>query len=65
VWTGARTLPRATDRGLIGFVEPAGADKGAYLAWEEGRKGDPDKGMQQDAVVIVGRLGPDGTVTGL
>jgi hypothetical protein len=65
VWTGARTLPCATDRGVVGFVEPIGADSGAYLAWEEGRKGDPDKGMQRDSVIIVGRLCPEGTPTGL
>jgi hypothetical protein len=65
VWTGARTLPRATDRGVIGFVELIGTDEGAYLAWEEGRAGDPDRGMEQASVIIVGRLLPNGAFSGL
>jgi len=64
-WLGSRQLTSSTGRPILGFVEPAGADGFAYLAWEEGIKGDPDKGMEEGSVVVVRRLSSDGTVTDL
>jgi hypothetical protein len=64
-WTGRRRLPPVTSRGVVGFVEPIGAKDFAYIAWEEGVSGNPDKGMAPGGVVVVGRLHPDGTVQGL
>jgi len=64
-WLGPRQLTSATGRPIIGFVEPAGAEGFAYLAWEEGTQGDPDKGMEEGAVIVVRRLSPDGTVADL
>lgn len=64
-WIGSRTLTPATGEAVIGFVEPAGAEDFAYLAWEEGEAGNPDEGIAPGSVVIGGRLLPDGTVKGL
>jgi hypothetical protein len=64
-WLGQQEVRPVSGRTLVGFVEPAGAGTFAWLAWEEGNRGDPDKGMQSDPVVVVGRLFPDGTLTGL
>ena len=64
-WLGQQEVRPVSGRTLVGFVEPAGAGTFAWLAWEEGNRGDPDKGMQSDPVVVAGRLFPDGTLTGL
>jgi hypothetical protein len=64
-WLGSRQLASGTGRPILGCVEPAGADNCAYLAWEEGNKGDPDKGMEEGSVIVVRRLSPDGSVTDL
>jgi len=64
-WLGSRTLKSATGRPVLGFVEPAGADGSAFIAWEEGNRGDPDKGMEEGSVIVVGRLSREGTITGL
>jgi hypothetical protein len=63
-WLGAKMLPPADARRMIGFMEPAGADGGAYVTWEEADHGDPDKGLGPDSIIFVGRLLP-GSVTEL
>jgi hypothetical protein len=64
-WIGPGKLPSVSGKPQIGFVEPAGGDGFAYIAWEEGDKGDPDVGMESGSLIVVGRLLPDGTVAGL
>ena len=63
-WLGQDRLHPVSDAGKIGFVETAGAENFAYIIWEEGQ-GNADEGLEESASIVIGKLFPDGRVTGL
>jgi hypothetical protein len=63
-WTGENVILTVTDKGTIGFVETAGYLNYACIVWEEG-VGDAEKGLNEDAAIVVGLIYPDGRVVGL
>jgi hypothetical protein len=64
IWMGENLIEPVTEKPLIGFVSTTGSEDFVYVIWEEG-EGHPDKGLHDDAVIVVGRLYPDGRITGI
>ena len=63
-WREIIQIPAPSDSTVIGFVEGAGADNGAYIIWEEG-KGEADLGLKEDASIHLAKLSSDGILTRL
>jgi len=64
VWMGENLLEPVTQKPRVGFVSTALGSDFMYVIWEEG-EGNPDEGLHEDASIVVGRLYPDGRITGL
>lgn len=65
IWMGERIIDPLNPEHIVGFVEPKAVNDFAFIVWEEGKKGNPDQGMDQDSDIIVGILYPDGRIVGL
>lgn len=63
-WLRENFIPPVTENGKVGFVETAGHKNYAFIVWEEG-VGDAEKGLAEDASIVVGIIYPDGRIIGL
>ena len=63
-WLQQQYAVPVTERRQVGFMEIAGADNYAYIAWDEGA-GEADKGLDEGSVIVVGKIFHDGLITSL
>ena len=63
-WIGEKKILPVTKNGSVGFVETAGLNDFVYVVWEEG-SGNADKGLEENAKIMVGIMYPDGRIVGL
>jgi len=63
-WSPQQYVVPVTDRSKVGFVEIAGAEDHAYIAWEEG-SGEAETGLDEGSVIVVGKIFHDGLITSL